>query len=418
MDDNATIEMQTHPAHIDPNLIVDFDYYTDHRFAQEDDLHAGLRRLQREAPPLFWTPAHGGHWVAQGHALTFEAARNTELFSSSKMGIPATPYEDMIDPVIPLNIDPPRHEHYRRPLNAVFSPPAMVVLEKTIRALAADLVDEVVGQGECDFVPTLAEPLPVLTFMRLMGMDLSRLREFRDITHRALVSLDPDVRRGASMEVFPIMAEVIESQRQRLADGHDDDNLVTQLMRMEIDGEPISQKDLEGYARLLFFAGLDTVANAAGFGMLMLARNQALQERLRANPADIPRAVEELLRAGSPVSPARFITRDAEFGGVQVKAGERLLLLLPAANQDEKNFVDPGQIDIDRTTINHLAFNAGPHRCVGAHLARIELKIIYEEWLARIPSFTLKPGHREVVHAGIVLGVDSLPLVWTPKAQA
>ena len=404
------------PGHIDSALVYDYDYYSDPLFAREDDLHAVLRRLQREAPPIFWSPALGGYWVIQKYAFVFEAARATDLFSSTRMLIPASSREDEGHPSIPIHFDPPDHGKYRKPLNLIFAPQAMHALAGEIRALAAALVDAVAGDGWCDFVASVAEPLPVMTFMRLMGMEPSRLREFRDLAHRAQVSPDLRVRYDASREVAKVMADVVAEQQKKTPYGDDGGNVLARLIGLRIDGEPISQDDLEGYARLLFFAGIDTVANAISFGMRIVARDRALQDRLRGAPDQIPRAVEELLRAGAPTSPGRIVTRDEVWHGASLRARDRVMLLLPGSNYDPDAFPEPTRIDIDRRNISHNAFNVGPHRCVGAHLARLELRIMYEEWLKRIPYFRPHPDKRERLHTGMVMGVDSLPLVWSARA--
>jgi cytochrome P450 len=169
---------------------------------------------------------------------------------------------------------------------------------------------------------------------------------------------------------------------------------------------------LQAYCLLLFAAGLDTVANALSFGMNHIAGDSALQERLRGDPALIPEAIEEVLRKFGVPMPARTATGDFEFGGASIRKGERVMLMLPAANLDPKIFPDPNRFDIDRENKVHLGFNVGPHRCIGSHLARLELQVFWEEWLRRLPNIRHDPERPIVLRAGLTLAVQELPLVW------
>lgn len=404
MNVQVALEKAPVPSHIAADRVVDFDYYNDRRYAEKGDMHDALIALIDEAPGIFWSPYYGGHWVIIGHELLFNACRDTETFSSSKMSIPPMEHEPT---QIPINLDPPIHAIYRQPLMKAFSPKAMKALEGDIRALAIELIEKVADKGACDFVPSVAEPLPVMIFMKLMGMPLDRLNEFRVWVHDVL-SNDMARRVAAYNNVAQLMASLIKERQAKR-----EDDLISRLLDFDIEGRAITFEEMQAYCLLLFIAGLDTVANGMAYGVRHLARDPELQARLRAQPALIPEAAEELLRRYTFTIPGRIVMKDVEFGGAQLRAGERVVLMLPAGDLDPKAFPNPTSFDLDRENKVHIAFNSGPHRCVGSHLARIELKVLYEEWLKRVPEFHKDPDKPERFHGANVLAIDSLPLVWT-----
>src|SRR5579872_6581790 len=235
------------PARIDPSLVVDYDMFADPRFESAGGVTEAMVALRDEAPDLFWSPRRGGYWVIQGYEATVEAAKRTDLFSSTQMAIPPSP--ELIDMrMVPLQVDPPDHARFRAPLAAAFTPTQMFRREDQIRALAIELIDAV------------AEPLPVLIFMDIMGLDQSKLHEFRDYACVAISTPDPAIRVDAFTKASAMLAEVIHARRAKR-----EDDLISYLLDLEIDGEPISDTLALGYAQLLFFAGLDTVANAMAF---------------------------------------------------------------------------------------------------------------------------------------------------------
>jgi len=385
---------------------VDFDVFNDPRFAAAGDPHGALRLLGEEAGyGIYWTPRNGGHWFINDYDLIFQAARSPELFSSKAITVPALPPE--LEPrLIPLTLDPPEHGAYRLPLMRAFAPARVKDMEPAIRAFTVKLIQSVAAEGRCDFVHAIAEPLPISIFMRLMGMDVSRLAEFRGWIVD-MMSPDEAPRTRCYANIRRMMAELIEARQSRR-----EDDLISRLLDSEIDGRPVTIEEMHGYCLLLFAAGLDTVANAMAFSMRHLATHPALQEQLRTTPALIPEAIEEFLRKFGVPTPPRTVNRDAEFGGVRLKAGERVVLLLPACNYDPKVFPQAGDFEIGRANKVHLTFNSGPHRCIGSHLARLELRTLYEEWLARMPNVRPDPAAAPEYRLGLTLACVKLPLVW------
>lgn len=402
------------PAHVPPEFVYDFDMYRDPAYLAEP--HDRLMELLHITPGVFYTPRNGGHWAILRHAAVFEAARNTRTFSSNfmpdeliaqlKQMVPPGTY---IPRSSPIAFDPPEHGKQRAPLNAPFSPKSMLALKDDIRSLAVDLIEQVSPAGRCDFIADIAEPLPVTVFLRMMGLPIARQAQFRQLVQDFL-ALD----QTNGMAQFAMMQRIdgamIETIHAREHDRHDD--LISTLWGSEIDGKPVTVDDMRNYCMLLFVAGLDTVINGIGFGIRHLARNPALQAELRANPKLIPEAAEELLRRYSFAIPPRIVAEDTVLAGAPMTKDERAVLFLPAANLDEREFPDPAEFDLKRENKVHIAFNSGPHRCPGSHLARIELQIVYEEVLARLPEFRLDPDAPARFHCGNIIGIDTLPIVW------
>jgi cytochrome P450 len=303
-------------------------------------------------------------------------------------------------------LDAPAHGVFRRPLQAAFSPASILAIEGRIRSLAAELIDQVADDGECDFFSAVAEPLPVTIFMILMGMPLERLAEFRAIVRR-LLGVDRSHFVTAYAELIAALDEVIAARRAERGD-----DIISRLLDQQVYGRPLTDEELRAYCSLLTIAGLDTVPNAMAYGVRHLARDPALQARLRARPEEIPSASEELLRRYSVAQIGRRVARDVLWNGVQLRENDRVILLLSGANTDPSVVDQPLEVDIDRENNAHIAFNVGPHRCLGSHLARMELRTVYRELLSRLPAFGPHPTRSEKLYGTQIFGVESLPLAW------
>jgi cytochrome P450 len=411
----ALTEAAAVPDHIPPEAVYDFDMRRDPALLA--DPHERVRELLRDAPPVFWTPREGGRWIVIGHAEIFEASRDTERFSSGLMprdqmaALLAMMPKDAprIPQATPITMDPPEHGKFRGPLQKTFSPRAAMARIEEIRALADELIDRVIDQGHCDFIPAIAEPLPVTVFLKMMGLPPERLPEFRELVHEFLANTTGDLMRTAALsrKVADAMLGEIMARKEAPRD-----DIISLLWATEIDGEPMTLELMEDYAVLLFIAGLDTVINGMGFGIRHLASHPELQAKLRAEPELITEAAEELLRRYTFTIPMRRVAQDTTLGGFPLKAGEWLALYLPGADLDPREFENPENFDLDRENKVHIAFGAGPHRCLGAHLARVELQILYQQMLKRLPPFRLDPDKPAVFHSGNIIAFDSLPIRW------
>jgi cytochrome P450 len=402
------------PPHVPDALVYDFDLFADPALLK--DAHARILQIATEAPPIFWTPRQGGHWVFAGHEAAFEGSRDWESFTSQ-----AVP-DAMIEPMlrekppgvrriplpVPINLNPPLHGKYRLPLNPTFSPKAMNALKDSIRALARELVAKVAPLGRCEFMSAVAEPLPVQVFLKMLGLPLDRQAEYRTLVkeHLASIAESQEASLARLIKIADTMRPTFEERRE-----HPQDDIISLLWKTEIEGQPTTMADLENYGVLLFIAGLDTVMNGMGLGVRHLALNPDLQDRLRADPSLTQDATEELLRRYTFTVPPRTVAKDLVFQGVEMKAGEKVDLFLPAADLDPRKFDHPERYDLSRDAV-HIAFGAGPHRCLGSHLARVELQILYEELLAGLPTFRLDPDRPPRFHGGHVIGPETLNLVW------
>ena len=400
------------PAHVPDALVYDFDAYRDPALLADPSKRIG--QMAREAPPIFWTPRNGGQWVIQGYEALFNAYRDTNTFTSQfmtsaqmKAMMPAG--SPRIPQARPINLDPPEHTKYRAPLQKTFSPKSALALKDDIRKLANELIDAVATQGSCDFMPAVAEQLPVKVFIKMFGLPLERHAEYRELAKQYLAGIgsDPGLMAQRSLRLVAVMRETILERRER-----PQDDILSLLWQSTVDGRPMTMEDMEDYAVLLFIAGLDTVVNGMGLIMRHLATDAALQEELRSNPKLIPEAVEEMLRRYTFTVPMRQVAADTVFEGVQFKAGERVLMYDPAADLDPKKFQNPEVFDVRREEKTHIAFGAGPHRCLGSHLARVELQVSTEVALSRLRNIRLDPQRPPRFHGGHVIGPESLALLW------
>jgi cytochrome P450 len=402
------------PAHIPDAAVFDFDYHYDPELLA--DPHKRLRELLDIAPKVFWTPRNGGTWIAIGFNEVFEALREPNIFSSSILPqetiaelLKLMP-EDMprIPMLKPITIDPPEHSAIRSPLQKAFSPRAAMNQLDEIKSLTDRLIDAVIDQGHCEFISAIAEPLPVTVFLRMFGLPESRLAEFRNLVHEVLMQ-DYGADRGPM--VLRLVADALADDIAARKTNPQDD-ILSELWKLEVDGQPMTMEVMEDYAVLLFIAGLDTVINAMGFAVRHLAQHPELQASLRADPSQIPDAVEEMLRRYSFVVPVRRAAQDVKLGDFVLKEGDRLMLHLGTADLDERKFDRPDEFDISRDLKAHVAFGGGVHRCVGMHLARIELHTLYRQLLSRLPTWRLDPDHTPRFHSGNVVAVDSLHIRW------
>ena len=315
---------------------------------------------------------------------------------------------------IPEMLDGDEHHQWRRQLGPLFSPKWVESLEPHIRECAAGLADDIASRSDnqVDFMREFAQVFPATIFLELMGMPVEELDQFMEWEHAILHATADDLeahgeRQFAAMQA--VMGRFASIIAERRAEPKDD--IVSKALTFEIDGEPVKDEDLLSFCLLMFMAGLDTVAATLGWTFYHLASHPEDRARIVEDPSIIPSAVEEFLRAYAIVVPARKVMHDTELQGVQLKAGDMVNFPLSGATRDEEAFDDAAEVDIERSPNNHIAFGAGPHRCLGSHLARRELRIALEEWHKRIPEYRLVPGV-ELTETGGQLGLTSLPIEW------
>jgi cytochrome P450 len=350
-------------------------------------------------------------------ALTDHVLRHHELFSSVG-GLDL----GNIRPLIPLNVDPPEHSKYRKILDPLFAPKQMDAQEADITARVNHFIDAFVDRGECNFTEEFAELLPSSVFLGLMGLpweELETLLHLRDGILRPH-KIDPDamffadkrlaVMRATGRDIYEYFDKVCDERAH-----HPTDDILSHLVTVDIAGEKLAREEILDICFLFLIAGLDTVSDSLTCFYAFLANHPGHRRQLVEDPALIPGAVEELLRWESPVPSGvpRIATRDTELpNGVHVAAGTAVMVNYGAANVDPAEFSDAFDVRFDRATNRHIAFGAGVHRCLGSHLARRELRITLREWHRRIPDYSIKPGHEELVYPPGLRSVQDLTLVW------
>lgn len=367
----------------------------------------------REAHPVFRSTEAQGYWVFTRAKLIVEVMQNPEIFSSSASVPPTQPNPAFT--WIPLMLDPPEHTKWRRLLGGWFSPGRVASLEGGLRERCRSLIDAVADKGQCDLIDDFAGVFPTSVFLQILGLPPTELRRYLVWEEAILqwdVEIDPDFSKAtqAMLDVQNYFQGIIDLRRNDPSTRGDD--LITASLEWEIDGEKIPDKVLKNCLLLLFMAGLDTVTMQISFMFHHLATHPADRQKLVDDPTLIPRAVEELLRFYSITRAGRKVAKDVEFHGYSLKAGDMIYMPLVFAGRDEATCPMSNQVDFEREPFKNYAFGAGPHRCVGAHLARRELIIAIEEWLKTMPDFRIPDGAEIVQHAGQVYGLDSLPVQW------
>jgi len=405
MDAQAEIEFAV-PAHVPPDLVRDWAFATAPG-ALEDPFTA-LSALY-DGPDIFWSPYARFDmpaWVVTRHELICEVAQDPQTFSNFRQsGFSQLMGEDW--DLIPLEKDGTEHSAFRTLMNPLFSPKRVAAIEASVRGVAESLVGALADKGEGELMSAFARPFPVSVFLSLMGLPLDLTPRFLAWEDGLLHGKTQQDRVDAAFAIKRYLNEVIAERRARPAD-----DLVSFAVAGTVDGRRLNDEEIMGICYLLFVAGLDTVASTLGFIFKHLAENPANQQRLRDEPDLRPAAIEEFLRAFSTTTSNRLVTRDIDFHGVPMKAGDRIILCWALSGLDEREFPDAGAVDFRRDHLRHTTFAVGPHRCIGSHLARRELKIALDLVLDRIPPFRLKPGEKAITHATGVFGVDHLPLVW------
>jgi cytochrome P450 len=365
-----------------------------------DDLRARFPWFRNEFGPGFWTVVN--------YEGILQIMQSPEIFSNSVVVAhePDPPYK-----WIPEMLDGDEHKQWRRQLGPLFAPGAVERLDATVRQRAIELIDALVDRGSVDFMAEFAQRFPTTIFLELMGLPVDELDQFLAWEHDILHAGGGDEERlqkqiAAMMAVMGRFSTVIAERREQPRD-----DIVSKALEYEIDGKPVTDDDLLSFCLLMFMAGLDTVSVTLGWTFLHLARNDDDRQRIVDNPGLIPGAVEEFLRAFAIVVPARKVMKDVDVQGCPMKAGDMVSIPLNAATRDDAAFPDASTVDITRKPNNHIAFGAGPHRCLGSHLARRELKIALEEWHKRIPHYRVAEN-ADLVETGGQLGLEALPLEW------
>ncbi|MBO2465509.1 cytochrome P450 [Actinomadura sp. LCR2-06] len=360
--------------------------------------------------PIAHTGRFGGGWLPTRYEDVSAIAYDTERFSSRSIVMSnfRPPLESApVGGVPPISSDPPFHHDARKLLLPAFTKTAVSRLEPATRAFCHSLIDGLQDGDVVDAARDYAQHIPMRVIADMLGFPPEDGPKFREFVENALegVNRPPDERIARMEELFDYLLEQIRDHVDRPRD-----DLTTYLINAELYGRRLDPSHVSGTMALLLIAGIDTTWSAIGASLWHLARTPADRERLVAEPGLLPTAMEEFLRAYAPVTMARLVKQDMHWRGADMKAEDWVLLSFPAANRDPDQFDRAGEVVIDREVNRHAAFGLGIHRCVGSHLARMELRVALEVWLERFPRFTLDDPSAVTWAAGQVRGPRTLPL--------
>jgi cytochrome P450 len=397
------------PTHVPPSLVYDVRRYTAPNTL--DDPFSVTANVLNELPPLFYTP-HGvpglfsGAWVVSRYEDIREIYQNDKLYSTKG----AADFVSLVGEtfrMIPLAVDPPEHASYRLLLNSWFSPKSVAALEPMIRSTVNGLIDSFADKGECDLAYDYGRIYPVRVFLDLMGFPQDMMDEFLSWEY-AILHSNGDLAKmqwgiGSAVKYLRDFAEKLKA--------NPDGRLASHIVHGQVDGRPVTEDEIIGTLTFLWLGGLDTVAATTSLAFRHMALDHALQQKLRDHPDLLSEAVEEFLRMQPLINSTRLVKEDHEIRGVRIKKGEHVMCFNSAGNFDPDEFEDPRAFRLDRGSNRHFTLAGGPHRCLGSHLARRELKIAMEAFLRRIPTFSLKPGADRTAHPGLI-AVPRLPIVW------
>lgn len=376
--------------------------------------HEALDEL-RAMSPIVWNTYGGGFWMFLDDQTVRDAFHDHEVFSSEAT-IPTVPDPDWH--WIPTMENPPKHKLYRRVLNGPFSPRAIRDREDRIREHAIDFIEPLVVQGRVNFVDDFAKEYPTKVFLEILGLPHEDSVLFVPWVETVFGGLGTDVD-GAADAMLEAQASIRGYFTTLLKDRQDnprEDDFFTDLSQSDIGDAPITDDEFLNICGVLVLAGLDTVKSQLGYMMLHLAEHPGDRQKILDDPDLIPVAVDEMVRVYSIVMDGRKVTKDTEFHGCPMSKGDMAMLTVPSATRDETKYANPGQVDFNRTdAAGHLAFAAGPHKCLGSHLARRELNIAMEEWHKRIPHYRAVQVD-ELRETGPQLGLEILWLEWDTTA--
>ncbi len=389
------------------------DDWIEHHFdhlssAFSQDFHPTLARARSLSPVVRSDAYENGFWLLTKYEDVLRTAQDWQAFSS-ELGITVPSPEQQMK-ILPVTVDPPLQREFKRLVNSEFTPVKIAPWEEPTRALVNELIDGFIERGECDFLTEFAQPLPGLAFFQFSlhapTEDLVQVNSWA-----TAASLQHDGAQDALMKLAGWVAGIIQERGTNGPRG----DVIDAVMAAQIEGRPITFEEMIGTITLLILGGLETTAGVLGAAMIRFCEHPEIPALLRERPELIPEAVEELLRLdGSFVCIGRTARHDAELVGHPVKAGERVLMFWASANRDESEFPHPDAFDLDRERNRHVAFGAGPHRCVGSNLARMNLRVALTEMIRRLRDVKLKPGVDIKFHTANNRAPLSVPITFTP----
>jgi cytochrome P450 len=402
------------PAHVPPELVVDYDPQ-----AGPEVLAFPPSALNKYRDrPIFFTPFGGGFWVVTRFADIKDVMQGYETFPQWGTLTPNWTGRKHI----PLRLNPPEHHKYRKMLMTMFSPKRLAALEPIIRQTARERLAEVAPAGRCEFMADFALPLPAATYCELLGLPRDNFAAFNQISHDLVFGAE-EVRRNKGRAEALVFREqvvqriddfIIEVIAERRAKPGED--IVSFLIDAQIDDRPLTDEEILSVASLLFFAGTDSTGSMIAYAFSFLATHPEHRQQILDDPTVIPKASEELVRFHGFHHNVRDVARDVVVAGAQLKVGDRILIHTGGANHDPEAFEDAETVDFDRNATSNLTFGSGIHRCLGAPLARLQLRVALEEFNAAVPDYRIPDGEAiEYVGGQSKVQPERLPLEFTPR---
>lgn len=403
MTEPPSLHLTERPAHIPPECVIDFDYFHPPGMEKGEDVYTALKHLH-DLPDILWTPRNGGHWIATRTEDMRWIRSEPLLFSRKESVVPAGMMHTLMPPT---NIDPPYHARFRAVLNPYFTPAAVGRLEDGIRAITVELIEDFWQAGRCDFIEEFARIMPVVVFLNLLQLPTDRRAQFLEWGRGYINAPDQESKDRAAATVAEFLSGVLDER-----EAHPRGDLFSSIAAWRKNPRFQSEEEVIGMAMVSFLAGLDTVTGLLNFTVSHLAAHPDAQHRLVREPAIAPKAAEEYIRRHGLSNSGRLITADVTRKGVTMKEGDILLVVDALCSMDERACPGAMEIDFDRDNSVIDTFGNGVHRCVGEHLARLELRVFLEEWMTRIPEFRIDPEKPPVTYSGVVMGMSQLGLCW------
>ena len=392
------------PAHVPDRLVMDIDIYDID--IKERDVGTSWLAIKAKAPgPVVWTDHNGGHWIPLTGKDVKTVYTTFDTFSSQDIFIPPNGSRDNM--LIPLEQDPPESLLYRKVIVPPLMPNNLTEVTQVARDQAISLIEGFKPTGECEFIGDFSLILPVVVFLTLMGLPLEDRSYLHALAEKSTRPESAEERLEGHLELKQYLQHYIDDRK-----ANPRDDLLSRSVHAKIAGEPISDFAARQFVLNSTIGGLDTVANMLGFVMHFLANSPRHRHQLIERPDLINAASDELVRRFGVVSTARRLIQDTELSGVELKVGDMIWPPTWLYGLDDTIVPNPLEVDFERPSFPHMNFGGGPHVCVGMHLAKRELRILLEEWLARIPDFSVKPNAEIKIGTGMVSGIRHLPLIW------